>query len=84
MIQCFSIIKTRMTMLHGSKCNKGNFTFSPYTVNAIKLSSKKKWPPPHFYMNPPPFSGLSPLSSKTFGAPPKVTQFLEGPTPTLL
>ena len=31
----------------------------------------------------PPFSGLSPLSSKIFGTPPppQVIQFLEGPTP---
>ena len=31
----------------------------------------KKWqpPPPHFYINPPPFSGLSPFSSKISGTP---------------
>ena len=34
-----------------------------------------------FLHQPPPFSGLSPLSSKIFGNP-QVTKFLEGPTPT--
>ena len=38
----------------------------------------KKWQPP------PPFSGLSSLSSKIFGTPPQVTQSLEGPTPSPL
>ena len=47
-----------------------------HTVNVIELNCKviKKWPPPppppppHFYIKPP-FSGLSPLSSKTFCTP---------------
>ena len=29
----------------------------------------KKWQPPYFYINPPPFSGLTPLSSKKFRTP---------------
>ena len=43
MIQCFSTRKTRMNVAwltqktEESKCNKGNFTFYPHTVNAIKL-----------------------------------------------
>ena len=40
----------------------------------------KKVATPHFYNNLP-FPGLSPFSSKMFGTPPQVTQFLEGPTP---
>ena len=43
----------------------------------------KKWqpsPPSLISISTPPFSRLSPLSSKTFG-PPQVTQFSEGPTP---
>ena len=44
----------------------------------------KKVATPRFYMNPP-FSELSPLSSKLFGTPIlQVTQFLEGPTLPLI
>ena len=35
---------------------------------------------PYFYINPP-FSGLSPLSSKKFRPLPLLTQFSEGPNP---
>ena len=48
-----------------------NFTFPLHTVNA----SYKKVATPH-----PPFSGLSPLSTKIFVIPTQMTQFLEGPT----
>ena len=41
----------------------------------IKIIKKWQTPPP------PPFSGLSTLSSKLFGTPPQVTQVFEGPTP---
>ena len=41
----------------------------------------KKWQRPHFYINPP-FTGLSPLSSKKKSYP-QVTQFSEGPTPPI-
>ena len=55
-------------------------------VNAIELNCKvvKKVATPHLYINPP-FSGLSPFSSKKFHTPPpQVTQFLEGPAPPLI
>ena len=54
------------------KSNKGNLNFPTHViVNVIELSVMKvtkKWQPHHFYINPPPppFSGLSPLSSKKF------------------
>ena len=44
----------------------------------------KKWQPPFLHQPPPPFSGLSLLSSKIFGTPLQVTQSLEGPTPSPL
>ena len=51
----------------------------------IELNCKvvKKVATPSISTSTPPFSGLSPLSSKKFHtAPsPQVTQFLEGPTP---
>ena len=53
-------------------------------VNAIELNCKvvKKVTTQISTSTPPPFSALSPLSSKTFCTPPpQVTQFLEGPTP---
>ena len=43
----------------------------------------KKWQPSHFYINPP-FSGLSPFSSKIFCTSPLVNQFLEGSTSPLI
>ena len=48
----------------------------------IELNCKvvKKVATPHFYINPSPFSGLSPLSGKKFPTP-QVTQFLKVPTP---
>ena len=46
----------------------------------LNIKVIKTWQPPDFYINPP-FSGLSPLSSKIFGTPPQVTQFIEAPTP---
>ena len=53
----------------------------------IELHCKviKKWQPPHFYINPP-FTGLSPLSSKNFVPPnpPQVTQFSEVLVPPLI
>ena len=56
-------------------------------VNAIELNckvAKKLQPPPPFlHQRPPPFSGLSLLSSKKIHTP-QVTQFLEGPTPPLI
>ena len=70
------------------KSNKGNLNFLPQTVNVIELNCKviKKVATPTFlHPPPPPFSGLSPLSRKTFCTPsPQVTQFLEGPTPSPL
>ena len=55
-----------------SKFNKPRFTFSPHT-QYIQLNCKviKK------NGNPPPFLGLSPLSSKIFGTPPKWLNFLK-------
>ena len=50
----------------------------------LNIKVIKTWQPPDLYINPPPpFSGLSLLSSKIFGTPPppQVTQFVEGPTP---
>ena len=41
------------------------------------------WQP--YILQKPPFSGLSPLSSKIFGTPPPPSDsFLEGPTPPLI
>ena len=58
-----------------------NFTFPLHTVNA---SYKKVATPPISTSTPTPFSGLSPLSTKIFGTPTQMTQFLEGPTPPFL
>ena len=70
---------------------KGNLTPPPHThrVNVIELYCEvtKKWQPLHFYINPPPppFSGLSPLSSKKFCTPPpKWPIFFEGHSPPSL
>ena len=60
------------------KSNKENFTFLSHTVNMIELQSNKKVATPLFLLQPPPpFTGLSPLSSKK-SCTPQVTQFLEG------
>ena len=52
------------------KSNKGNLTFltTQYINNVIELNCKviKKVATPHFYINPSPFSGLSPISTKKF------------------
>ena len=41
----------------------------------------KKVATPHFYISPPPFSGLPPFVAKNVIPSPHLTQFLEGPTP---
>ena len=50
-------------------------------LNCKVIKTSGTPPPPLFYINPP-FSGLTPLSSKKFRPPPQVTEFLEGPTPS--
>ena len=53
-------------------------------VNAIEQNCKvvkKVATAPFLHQPSPPFSGLSPLSSKKNCTPPQVTQVLEGPTP---
>ena len=61
-----------------SKCVQGHFTHThthTHTQMQLNCEVMKKVATPHFSINPP-FSGLSPHSSKMFGTPlPQVTQF---------
>ena len=63
------------------KSNKGTLLFPRTQLMWLNCKVIEKWQPPHFYLNPP-FSGLSPFSSKKFVPllSPQVTQFLEGLT----
>ena len=73
------------------KGNKGNLTFPSHAVNMTELESNKKVATPPPLPIKPPFTGLSPLSSKKFCIPPQVIQFLdkkggarEGGVPTMM
>ena len=66
-----------------SKSNKGNLTFPTHTVNVIELSGNKKVATPHFYINPP-FSDLSPVSSKKFQTSPRDSIFGRSYPPPLI
>ena len=65
-------------------CMANSKDWRPENVNAIEQNCKvvkKVATLPFLHQLSPPFSGLSPLSSKKNCTPPQVTQFLEGPTP---
>ena len=80
---------TRLGWEHGWKCYIANSKdWRSENLNEIELNcevvKKVATSPPHFYINPP-FSGLSPHSSKRICTPsPQMTQFLEGPIPPLI
>ena len=52
-----------------------DFTFPTYKVNVIELSSNKRSGNTTISTLKPPFSGLSPLSSKKFRMPPSNSVF---------